>query len=661
MNGPLYKLPKKTSLARFGLIILSIIIFGVLSSLTAATQFVASEMNYSETLGQPMIKRIYNPFLFIIWEYYSWEFVRTPVAMLKGLVIFILFLIGSVVLPIFVTIHVFRHLPQQLSDIHGSARWANFAEIESAGLIAENPNGVYLGAWEDPKTKEIHYLTDDGDKHTIAFAPTRSGKGVGLVIPTLLNWPSSVFVHDIKGENWALTAGYRKECLNNLVIKFDPTCEDGSGAGFNPLQEIRLGTEREVRDVQNICGVIVEPNLANAWEDHWRRSAQSLLVGAVLHVLYCQTDKTLRGVATLLSDPKRPIKDVFNHMLSAPHDPEFRRGWIDLETSIPTYTHPVVAETAREMMNKSQDELAGILSTALSFLTVFRDPILASNTAHSDFRIADLMNHEIPVSLYVIVPPSDIARTRSLVRVILNQISTRLLEKMEIENGRSISPYKHRLLLMLDEVNALGKIESFPTSLAYMAGYGIKAYLIAQDLSQLYAAWGQNESIVSNCHVRIAFAPNKIETAEIISRLAGASTVRKYSKNLSGKRVDAVLHNVSEGEQETGRPLVTADEALRLPQEDCLIFVANMNPIYGEKIKFYRDERFRARSAIPAPVVSDKLPVPNFPTELNCNDCVPGKETVEDQEKEYETYEDLTLDAEKDDDELTNTEDAMLL
>ena len=152
-------------------------------------------------------------------------------------------------------------------------------------------------------------------------------------------------------------------------------------------------------------------------------------------------------------------------MLTANHDPNYRRGWIDPDTGNRTYTHLVVAETAREMLNKSIDEFSGIHSTATNLLTIYRDPVLAANTSQSDFQISDLMNHDMPVSLYIIIPPSDLERTRGLVRVIVNLISTRLLEKMEFKNGRSVPHYKHRLLLMLDEfVSGFGRISSFEKS-----------------------------------------------------------------------------------------------------------------------------------------------------------------------------------------------------
>ncbi|MDQ3233354.1 MAG: type IV secretory system conjugative DNA transfer family protein, partial [Pseudobdellovibrionaceae bacterium] len=219
--------------------------------------------------------------------------------------------------------------------------------------------------------------------------------------------------------------------------------------------------------------------------------------------------------------------------------------------------HPAVAACARQMLNKAENELSGVVSTANSFLTLYQDPIVAENTSVSEFRIADLMNNEKPVSLYIIVPPSDQARLRPLVRLLLNQIVRLSTQKMEFKNGRSVKHYKHRLLLMLDEFPSLGRLEIFQESLAFMAGYGLKAFLITQDLAQLFAAYGKDESIVSNCHIRIAFAPNKIETAELLSKIAGTTTVLK--KQISSSKKPGLFQSTqyTESWQEVSRPLLT--------------------------------------------------------------------------------------------------------
>ena len=227
----------------------------------------------------------------------------------------------------------------------------------------------------------------------------------------------------------------------------------------------------------------------------------------------------------------------------------------------------------------------------MSFLGLYRDPIIAANTARSDWRITDLMAAERPVSLYLVVPPSDISRTRPLVRLILNQIARRLTERLEFGGERR----RRQLLLMLDEFPALGRLEFFELALAFLAGYGVRAFLVAQSLHQIDRAYGHNHAILDNCHVRVAFAPNDERTAKRLSDALGTATEIKRQKNLSGKRFSFWLSHLGLSEQETPRPLLTAGEILQLPANDALVLVSGVPPIRASKLKYYADRNFLAR------------------------------------------------------------------
>src|SRR3546814_166435 len=183
--------------------------------------------------------------------------------------------------------------------------------------------------------------------------------------------------------------------------------------------------------------------------------------------------------------------------------------------------HPVVASAAREVLNKSENERSGVLSTAMSFLGLYRDPTVAAVTSRCDWRIADLVEGEHPVSLYLVIPPSDISRTKPLVRLVLNQIGRRLTEKLDADRS---DDRKHRLLMMLDEFPALGRLDFFETSLAFMAGHGVRAFLIAQSLNQIEKAYGEHNSILDNCHARVAFATNDDRTRRRVSDALGVAT-----------------------------------------------------------------------------------------------------------------------------------------
>jgi type IV secretion system protein VirD4 len=205
------------------------------------------------------------------------------------------------------------------------------------------------------------------------------------------------------------------------------------------------------------------------------------------------------------------------------------------------------------------------------------------------------------VSLYLTVPPSDLSRTRPLVRLLLNQACRRLTERMDFAEGRGRGAGKHPLLLMLDEFPALGKLQFFQESLAYLAGYDIRAMLITQDLSQHQGVYGRQESITANCHVRIAFAANKPETAELLSQMAGDTTVSHKQVSYRGGRFDLVMDHRNITQQEIRRRLLTPDEAMRLDPDHEVVFVAGQQPIYSRKLRYFNDQNFCRRSAMAPP------------------------------------------------------------
>jgi len=534
-----------------------------------ATEWTAWRLGFQPQLGTPWLEvasfPVYLPPSFFWWWYFYDAY--APAIFLEGAAIAASGGFVSIIAAI--TLSVLRARELRNFATYGSARWASPDEVQAAGLLSGN--GVVLGR------QEQEYLRHDGPEHVLCFAPTRSGKGVGLVVPTLLTWPGSVIVHDIKGENWGLTAGFRGRF--GRALKFDPT--DAHSSAYNPLLEVRRG-EKEVRDVQNIADILVDPEGALDRRSHWEKTSHSLLVGAILHVLYAEPDKTLAGVANFLSDPKRPVEATLRAMMTTAH----------LGDGV---VHPVVASAARELLNKSENERSGVLSTAMSFLGLYRDPVVATVTARCDWRIADLVTGRRPVSLYLVVPPSDINRTKPLIRLILNQVGRRLTEEL------SASADRHRLLLMLDEFPALGRLDFFESALAFMAGYGIKSFLIAQSLNQIEKAYGPNNAILDNCHVRVAFATNDERTAKRVSDALGTATEMRDSTNYAGHRLAPWLGHLMVSRQETARPLLTPGEVMQLLPADELLLVSGIHPIRAKKARYYEDCRFTDR-ILPPPM-----------------------------------------------------------
>lgn len=624
---------KNTSVARARILGGALLVLALIAINTICTQFIAARLHYHPSLGQPLFGTLYQPFAWWRWIFsfygyaeqtYNYAFVIFAVGVMMAMLVYVLY-VG------FAT-----RSSRRNEGIHGTAHFATLEEVQESGLLPsgkEAGQGVYCGGYDDPKTGRLHYLRHDGPEHVCALAPTRSGKGVGLVIPTLLSWPQSVFVLDRKGENYAMTAGWRRAKAGNVVLRFDPA-EPGAGCSWNALAEIRFGTRYQVSDAQNIALMAVDDDGRGIAGDHFRSAAYELLVGLILHALYkaqkigrppglYDCAHMLTGVGDFAApdtendlvdneegDP-RALAGLFTEMRDVeldPRDPAAREAKL------------VISGVGRRMANTPTRELGSIISTANNALSLYRDPIVGENTSRVDFKVADLMDHDRPVSLYFITTPRNADRMRPLARLLLAQIVLSLADRMEYdEAGRSKTMHKHRLLLMLDEFPTLGKLEVFESALAYIAGYGMKAYLITQDVQQLYKAYTNFESIISNCHVRVAYAPNKVETAEWMSKMTGQTTIIKEQITTSGKRFGAVLEQVSRSYQEVQRPLMTADEIMRLPGPkkdakgdiieagEMLVFVAGQSAIRGRQILYFQDPTFAARSKMPPPQKSDRV------------------------------------------------------
>lgn len=515
---------------------------------------------------------------------------------------------------------------QKLNDsLHGSARWAGFDDIKKMGLLSSE--GVVVGAFENKRIfgkNKKHYLIHNGAEHILTYAPTRSGKGVGLIVPTLTTWKHSVIATDIKGELWSMTAGYRQQYLNNIVMKFEPASKNS--VKWNPFDEIRVDTDDETADAQSLALLIVDPQ-GKGLEDHWVKSAYSLITGCILYLIERRKkgngEASLSALDKLISDTSRPLSEL----------------WEDMKNS----DNVIAKQVGQDMLDKPENEGGSIVSTAKTELSLYRDPVVAENTSFSNFKVKDLMNNDKPVTLYIVVQPKDIQRITPIFRLLINMIIRvnvsdftfqqskpkelkahqkfiRKIQGKPTEEFASISGrgnYKHRLLMMLDEFPSLGKMDVVQTALAYCAGYGIKCYLITQDLAQLQEKYGKNEAITSNCHIQNAYAPNKIETAEYLSKQTGETTVIEEYINESDSGFLG-RKSYSKNIQYTKRSLLTPDECLRLKGAEkdgnlikkageMLIFVAGFPAIKGIQPLYFQEPVWQARASILPPEKSDVI------------------------------------------------------
>ncbi|GHV53275.1 conjugal transfer protein TraG [Synergistales bacterium] len=631
----------------------------IIVTLQITAQFIAYQYGNNAALGwrvdiygfqiYPFYRAVY--WLFELMRVY--EKTRSNVAAMSAFV----FASGLLMSAFITRVVLFKSRAKAVESLHGSAHWATINEIKQAGLLDSYgnpfPEGVVVGGIRTGKHSYVKMMRHNGKEHILCYAPTRSGKGVSLVLPTLLDgWKQSAFVFDIKGENFALSAGYRKKVLGHKILKLDFTdpaaSAKGTSATFNPLEEVpldydlpkgfipdinnlekipfemvRSGTYNETSSIQQIVAIIIDPQ-GKGLEDHWGKTASALLLGAVTHLLYKfrMEGRGCPGIADVLSElstPGQKWQEVVQNWQNYPHL-GVREELADGAAVMVSVTHPVVLEEAQTILNKPEKEAGSVLSTVVSNLALFRDPIVAHNTSRSSFKIRDLMHNAAPVDLYLVVSPADQLRLTPLTRLVITQIIFTLAGHMEFAGGRSVEGYKHRLLLLLDEFPSLGKLDLFEKALGFIGGYGLKAFIIAQGLPQLFKAYSKDEAIRIGCHIQIAFAPNDMETAEYLSKSTGQMTVIKENcseTTQDGKLFAGKSRNVSL--QEVQRPLMTPDECRRLPglKKDSkgdvtdagsmLIFPAGFSAIFGTQTLYFKDADMDERSKIQPPQTSDNL------------------------------------------------------
>ena len=565
----------------------------------AATQFAAFRLHYDPLLGPAWMGQIYPPWAIVTWTQapwaaqarQTWDYLEIGGA-------------GIAVLSVVISLVIARgaQRPIRHEGLHGTAAFANRAQLDTTGLLPPTPGlpwpGVYVGGWQAPDGS-IDYLRHYGPEHVICIAPLRSGKGVACVVPTLLSWPHSAVIYDEKGELWEYSSGWRSSEAGNTVLRWEPRSPDDSIA-WNPLNEVRLCTEFEYGDVANIVEILSDPGVGRR-DPHFDEVGSRFLIGLVLHVMYehavREASASLADVLATLNNPMHGGVSLYRAMAD--------NKWLAGKR------HIGIAETGASMLNKESREQSGVRSTADRYLKLFNDPIVARNTGNSNFRIANLMDNVNPVSLYIVTRGQDKMTMRPLVRlfvtVAMGQLSSAALL---MANGQQISPHRHRLLMLLDEFPSLGKLERFQDAMAKCAGYGIKVFLLAQSREQIVDIYGMHENITGNCHIKVMFAPGDEATAKWISGLLGTSTVVVEDISESGPR-GLGKRNFSRNSRSVPRAVLTADEVmrLRLPGKgadgktivtpgEVLIHVGGHFPIRGVQSLYFRDPEFQRRASI---------------------------------------------------------------
>src|SRR3954469_1885455 len=494
-------------------------LFATTALSSAATQWVAAQLGYHPKLGEPIFDGFYQPFGWITWQNEPWAVQVKPAFLWPNLGM------AGLVFVVFATVAIRniiasqnRRTPKPFPDVHGSARFADFNDIREMGLL-DNTDGVYIGAWENPETGMVHYLRDRSGAHVAGIAPTRSGKGLGWVLPNLLSWPESTFIYDPKGELWQLTAGWRKSIGQN-VLRWQPGHPTES-CGFNFLEEVRLDTDYETSDAQNITHLIVDPDGAG-FSTHWDKAAFGFLTGLFLHCLHVAknngTTASIPTVAVLLSSPKIDPFTLCKAMAASRYGAAINAAGVD-------------------QLKRDEKERGAVLSTVKTYLSLFLDPIITRNTSRSSFRLRDLMDHDQPTTLYVTAMAVDSVRLRPLIRLLITMLLNHTVGvpiQFDAEQ-QPIRSHRHKLLLMMEELPDLRKMKMLEQALAVMAGAGITGFLLMQDREQLLGAYGPHQAVLSNVHITGAYPPNEDKTADWLSHKLGNKTVNLEQYSASGK------------------------------------------------------------------------------------------------------------------------------
>lgn len=450
--------------------------------------------------------------------------------------------------------------------VHGDAKWADPDEIERAGLRSKA--GMLLGRDDNG------YFVSAGYQHSLLFAPTGSGKGVGFVIPNLLFWEESCVVHDIKLENYDLTSGWRTS-IGQKCFVWSPADPDGNTHCYNPIDWVSKKPGQMVDDVQKLASLILPK------QEFWENEARSLFLGLVLY---------------LIADPAK-VKSFGEVVRTLRSDDVVYNLAVALDT-LGKHIHPAGYMNIAAWLQKPDKERGSVVSTLNSSVELWANPLIDTATATSDFNVQTFKKDKTTV--YVGLTPDNLKRLQPLMQIFYQQSTEFLSRKMP---GKD-EPYG--VMFLLDEFPTLGKMDSFMTGIAYFRGYHVRLFLIIQDTQQLkgiYEESGMN-SFLSNATFRITFAANNMDTANLISQLCGNKTVTQESYT-KPKLLDLTPKSVNISEVQ--RALLLPQEVITLPRDEQILLIESFPPIKSKKIKYFEDKFFTKR-LLKQPPIPQQVP-----------------------------------------------------
>ena len=501
----------------------------------------------------------YSPHLIVVWHSKSAQFVADAAAGFRGgwLVLGITAICVSAAIS-----QAWRGTGQALpSTSHGSAAWGTGDDLaQQQGLIIGRLRKCLLRF--------------EGEGHVLTVAPTRSGKGVSCVIPNLLDHPGSILVTDPKGENFAVTARWRRD-IGQQVHAFDPFRVASGDATYNPLELIDPESPEAVDEARMLADMIVLPEGQAGEQLFWNEEARAVLTGLILHVAANAAPelRTLSHVRTLLTLPPESFAELLKDMRESPA------------------VYGLVSRSAARILQKAERERSGVISTAQSHTHFLDSARMARVLSRSTVDLSILKRE--PTSVYLILP-SD--RLETYARWLRIMIACSLLAV-----ARARGQPKQRVLFLLDEFAHLGKMHPVQRDIGLAGGFGVTFWLIVQDLSQLRSTYGDTwTTFLANADVLQAFGTNDWDTADYLSKMTGEATIfvktQNESRGVSRGKQSQRQHGTALSISERNRRLLLPDEVRRLGRDSELLFVKGASPLLALRTNYREDAEFLGRS-----------------------------------------------------------------
>ena len=458
-------------------------------------------------------------------------------------------------------------LTKQKKPLHGEARFASHDEIQQAGLYGER--GVIVGK------VGRRYLVYGSQEFVLLAAPTRSGKGVSIVLPNLLHYDESVVVLDIKMENFAYTSKFRQTHGHHVYL-FNPFSTDGQTHRWNPLDAVDRDPNRRVGEIQAI-GQVLYPT-EQIKDAFWNESARNLFLGLTLSImetpsLPCSLGEVLRQA----SGKGQPIKNYLQDLISTR-----AKSDAPLSDDCTAALHRFCAT--------SENTIASILATLTAPLTIFSNPIVDAATSATDFDLKEVRAQRM--SIYVGIQANRLSDAALLVNLFFSQLIHHNTVDLPATNPR----LKHQCLVILDEFPAIGRVNILAKAVGFMAGYNLRLLPIIQSLSQLESVYGEKDArtFVTNHACQILFAPREQRDAQHYSQMLGTYTAEAISTGTSrplswgnGKQASS-----SSTRSEQARPLLLPQEVKELGDQRAIITLMHTKPILCDKARFYAEPVF---------------------------------------------------------------------